>query len=212
MGARTLEESLAELFAFLKPERISPVSSDQKCLSIVGDGSDVEGSVGRESLMNALRTKDDVSVRWKSELWDILMSVELQCPVEKSLLFQTCEDGERPAMETLDRVTDLPTVRGYLQSRGVSMEDINFLCHVASEKIPSEGPTYGKLALVLLSSDAPMCEKLVSLSEGTAGGVHVLIPYRTFSHLPMLLPVCVGERSRLVAERCTTAVMRALLR
>ncbi|KAH8617570.1 hypothetical protein ERJ75_000367300 [Trypanosoma vivax] len=170
MGARTLEESLAELFVFLKPESISPVSSDQKCMSIVGEGSDVEGSVGRENLMNVLRTDHDVSVRWKPELWHLLMSVELQCPVEKSLLFQTCEDGERKTMDTLDRVTDLPTVRAYLQTRGVSMEDINVLCHAASEKIPSEGPTYSKLALVLLSSDAPMCEKLVSLSEGTGGG------------------------------------------
>ncbi|KAH8614701.1 hypothetical protein ERJ75_000659000 [Trypanosoma vivax] len=170
MGARALEESLAELFAFLKPESISPVSSDQKCLSIVGEGTDVEGSVGRENLMNVLRTNHDVSVIRKPELWHLLMSVELQCPVEKSLLFQTCEDGERAAMETPDRVTDLPTVRAYLQSRAVSMEDINVLCHAASEKIQSEGPTYGKLALVLLSYDAPMCEKLVSFSEGTAGG------------------------------------------
>ncbi|KAH8616080.1 hypothetical protein ERJ75_000515100 [Trypanosoma vivax] len=134
--ARTLKESLAELFVFLKTESISPVSSDQKCLSIVGEGSDVEGSVGRENLINVLRTNHDVSVRWKPELWHLLMSVELQCPVEKNLLFHTCEDGERAAMETLDHVTDLPTVRAYLQSRVVSMEDINVLCHAASEKIP----------------------------------------------------------------------------
>ncbi|KAH8616605.1 hypothetical protein ERJ75_000457400 [Trypanosoma vivax] len=98
MGARTLEESLAELFAFLKPESISPVSSGQKSLSIVGEDSDVEGSVGRENLMNVLRTNRDASVRWKPELWHLLMSVKLQSSVEKSFLFHTCEDGERAAM------------------------------------------------------------------------------------------------------------------
>ncbi|CCW69314.1 unnamed protein product [Phytomonas sp. Hart1] len=125
--------------------------------------------------------------RWitvsKDELivWNKISDLPLHYPPPRTaLLDTTCEEAAQNACELISHAKEIPTLAGYLQQCGLTDVQINMMCLAAHQKVGSEIPSYGKLALILMTSHRDEltgllpepAELVMELAKGTLLGTH----------------------------------------
>ncbi|CBZ26161.1 conserved hypothetical protein [Leishmania mexicana MHOM/GT/2001/U1103] len=128
-----------------------------------------------ESVVNQIFTNHWVTVTEEEmHVWNTVAALPLHYP-QSTMLMADLTNDTTPAHEALSTTADLPTLAEYLTAQGVPYSDINMMCIAADQKVASESLSYGKLSLLLISSDpeegkglVPHCETfLKELSDGT---------------------------------------------